>query len=211
MKKKILSAVLACAATMTFATGAFADDAVTTADNAPEETVIVNVAGFKADTDGKIYDENGTANLNDMLLVNNGVRYKWSDVEALVVIGDGDFKLCFTADAAKAGTDLVVIGETEIPEEFEDEDIDFKLIIELGDGEFPEGAEESDDASSDAESDESSDTSTTESEADEPSVQDDASVVDDTNSDDADSNGEGEDEDEVHGTIVIKCFGGKTM
>ena len=125
MKKRILSAVLACAATMTFATAAFAEEAVTTAaDNAPEIGGAV-MAGFKVDTNGI----GGTA-LNDLLLVTeDGTRYKWSDVQMAMFQGDGDFNLCFAADASKAGTDLVIVGETEIPAEYAEE-VDFEFDVD---------------------------------------------------------------------------------
>lgn len=115
MKKKILSAVLACAATMTFTTSAFAEEA-------PSGVV---VAAFTVDTNGI----SGVA-LNDMLLVDeDGTRYNWGDVQMAMFQGDGDFALRFAADVSKAGTSLVTVGETEIPEEYAEE-VEFEFEVD---------------------------------------------------------------------------------
>ena len=151
MKKKILSAVLACAATMTFTTGAFAEDAVTTADDenivaavdddasandatsddetsdeAPEEDVAMTVVKFTVDADGI-----GGADLNDLFLVVDDMRYKWSDVELVAIVGDGDINVGFAADAEKLGSDAFVFGETEVPEGYEQDEDGIKVELEI--------------------------------------------------------------------------------
>ena len=165
MKKRILSAVLACAATMTFTTGAFAEDAVTTADDenivatvdddasandateddatsdtpaddatsddetsdeAPEEDVAITVVKFTVDADGI-----GGADLNDLFLVVDDMRYKWSDVELVAIVGDGDINVGFAADAEKLGSDAFVFGETEVPEGYEEDEDGIKVELEI--------------------------------------------------------------------------------
>ena len=208
MKKRILSAVLACAATMTFTASAFAEDAVTTAegedttvtasdDDAPaddaeggdaegddaeggdaeggdaeggesEEDVTVIISMFTVDDLGTLRAQD----LNKLLLEDeDGTKYSWSDVDEIALVGDGSFTVAFLADEAKVGSDVVILGETELPEEF-DEDV---VIVDMDISDLIPG-EGSDDPASDAEGGDDSGTTSTEGEP-EPAAEVEAPAV----------------------------------
>lgn len=112
--KKILSAVLACTATMALAATAFATDAGGTdagATQAPKtETFEVTVS---VPADGKL---SGAA-LDAVLLVDKETEktYTWADVEEVVFSSDDMFSVSFAANKDKAGVEVFVMGVNELP------------------------------------------------------------------------------------------------
>lgn len=112
--KKILSAVLACTATMAIAATAFAETAGATAGASDEGPVVIDVE-IKVGKDGI----KGAA-LNDLLLVDeDGLFYTWQDVEEAIFTSEDLFSVAFAADKEKAGTDWFVLGVDEVPTEDE--------------------------------------------------------------------------------------------
>lgn len=125
--KKILSAVLACAATMSLATCAFADEAPATAPGATEEApgatedapVVINVEL----TVGK--DGIEGAALNDQLLVKDDTKYTWADVEEVSFVSEGLFSVGFSANEEIANVKWFTLGVNEVPSVKADEDAEW--------------------------------------------------------------------------------------
>lgn len=112
--KKILSAVLACTATMALATCAFAEDAGATA-GASEKAPVEIKAEFKPGKNGI-----SGADLNKLLLVNEdtNTKYTWADVESVDFASEnGLFSVSFAADKEKAGVEVFTLGVDEVPGE----------------------------------------------------------------------------------------------
>ena len=113
--KKILSAVLACTATMALvATTASATDAGAT-DPAGSEGVKYEEVEIKSELtlkDGKL--ELKGADAAKELLTKDGKTYTWADVEEVVFAADKTFSVSFAADKAKAGVDVFVLGVDEL-------------------------------------------------------------------------------------------------
>lgn len=116
--KKILSAVLACTATMALATTAFAENAGATdagaTDAAGSDVKIVEIEKKLTLKDGKLTVAGDT--LTTLLTDEDGTKYAWADVEEIVFSSKETFCVAFAADKAKVGVDTFVMGVNELKE-----------------------------------------------------------------------------------------------
>lgn len=127
--KKILSAVLACAATMSIAVTAFAgtgEDAPATvpgdSDKTPgaSEAPIVNEVKLTVGTSGIEGDD-----LNKLLLVKDGKKFTWADVEVVTFESEGLFSVQFSTTPELCGIEgcsWFTMGKNEVPAAKADEE-----------------------------------------------------------------------------------------
>ncbi|MDE6728390.1 MAG: hypothetical protein K2J80_10705 [Oscillospiraceae bacterium] len=114
--KKILSAVLACAATLSISAFAFAEDAApatpgdTDAPGGSVESPVEIKAELTVGTEGL----SGEALSEKLLSTADGKKYSWSDVESITFSSDKLFSVSFAADKDKAGVDVFTMGKDVI-------------------------------------------------------------------------------------------------
>ena len=145
MKKRILSAVLACAATMAFATTASAlpagstdlaggikppstttttpSDSGSTGNNSNGNTTNKPGTSTPTKVEKKIEVEVALSDdgklegeaLTKQVLSKDGETYKWNEVKTVTFKADGVFKLSFYADQSKFDKELFVVGVDKLP------------------------------------------------------------------------------------------------
>lgn len=120
--KKILSAVLACAATMSLATCAFAEDAPATAPGATDEPTTPGASDekpieFKKELTVGTAGIEGDA-LNAELLVQDGKKYTWAEVDVVTFESEGLFSVQFSTTPELCGIEgcsWFTMGKDEVP------------------------------------------------------------------------------------------------
>lgn len=111
--KKILSAVLACAATLSVSAIAFAEPATPGDTDAPGGSVEAPVV-IEAELTVGTAGISGTALNEKLLSTADGKKYTWADVECVTFSSDKLFSVSFAADKDKAGVEVFTMGKDEI-------------------------------------------------------------------------------------------------
>lgn len=111
--KKILSAVLACAATLSLSAIAFAEPATPGDTEAPGGSVEAPVT-IKAELTVGTEGISGTALNEKLLSTEDGKKYTWADVESVTFSSDKLFSVSFAADKDKAGVEVFTLGKDSI-------------------------------------------------------------------------------------------------